>query len=163
MPFYDLTRAITTNGSANTETTHMWGLTVANQETVSIVGLYAAARFATAGGAQLRLKTNTGTVASGGTSQTPVAKNLRVGAVVAQSTWKNDATAITPGATLTTRLSVGFAQTGGMGGYVPIVPSAAIQMMPNGASPVDIEFTSNAATASVTADMTIEFGEGVSA
>jgi hypothetical protein len=63
MPFYyDLDRAITTNGSAGTESTHLWGTTVANQETVGISGLYIAARFGTAGGMQIRLKDNSGTV-----------------------------------------------------------------------------------------------------
>jgi len=161
MPFYyDINRATTSNGSANTETTHLWGTTVANQETVSIVGIYAASRFATAGGAQINAKHNTGTVASGGTTQTPAPKNLR-GNPAAQSAWKNDATAITPGATLVQRLTIGFAQTGGMGGYVPITPQDAIQMMPNATNPVDVEFTSNCATASVPFNLTVEIGEGV--
>lgn len=158
--FYDLNRAETTNGSANTESFHIFGKTVANQETLGIYGLYAASRFATAGGAQLRLKTNQGSTASGGTAQTPTPKNIR-GSVAAQSLWSNDATGLTSGLTLTTRLSVGFAQTGGMGGYVPIVPTAAIQLMPNGTSPIDVEITSDAATASVTFDLTLDIGEGI--
>lgn len=161
MPFfYDISRATTSNGSANTETTHLWGTTVANQETVSIFGLYLASRFATAGGGQARLKDNTGTIASGGTATTPTPKNRR-GNVAAQSTWKNDATAITPGATLLTRMTVGFAQTGGMGGYVPPQQNAAVQMMPNATNPVDVEITSNMATASVPFDLTVDMGEGV--
>lgn len=158
--FYDLNRAETTNASGNTESTHFYGKTVANQETVGIYGLFAASRFATAGGAQLRVKTNTGVVASGGTSQTPFPKNSR-GNPAAQSTWFNDGATITVGTTLTPRLSVGFAQTGGMGGYVPIVPTAAIQMMPNSLNPVDVEITSDAATASVTFDLTLDIGEGI--
>jgi len=158
--FYDLNRAETTNGSANTVSTHFWGKTAANQETVGIYGLYAASRFATAGGAQLRLSHNTGTTASGGTAQTPAPKNLR-GNPAAQSSWSNDGAAITAGTTLITRLSVGFAQTGGMGGYVPIVPTAAVQMMPNATNPVDVEITSDASTASVTFDLTIDIGEGI--
>lgn len=161
MPFfYDLNKATTTNSSAGSESTHMWAKTAANQETLGIYGLYAASRFGTAGGSQLRLKTNTGTTASGGTAQTPTAKNLR-GNPSAQSTWANDVSAITAGTTLITRLSVGFAQTGGMGGYVPIVPTAAIQMMPNATNPVDAEITSDAASNSVTFDLTIDIGEGI--
>jgi hypothetical protein len=161
MPFYyDLTRAITTNGSAGTESTHLWGTTIANQETVGVSGLYIASRFGTAGGAQIRLKDNTGTVASGGTAQTPVPRNRR-GSAAAQSAWKNDATAITPGATLLTRVTVGFAQTGGMGGWVATEPTAKIQLMPNATNPVDVEITSLASSASVTGDLTVEFGEGV--
>lgn len=161
MPFfYDLKRAFTTSGSANTEVTELWGTTIANQETVGIYGIYGACRFATAGGAQLKLKHNTGTIASGGTAQTPSPKNLR-GNPAAQSSWKDSATAITPGGTLVVRLTVGMAQTGGMGGYVPITPQDAVQMMPNATNPVDVELTSNAATASVTGDLTVEIGEGV--
>jgi hypothetical protein len=158
--FYDLNRAETSNASANTVSTHMWVKTVANQETLAIYGVYAASRFATAGGAQLKVAHNTGTTASGGTAQTPAPKNLR-GSPAAQSVWANDASAITAGATLIQRLSIGFAQTGGMGGYVPIVPTAAIQLMPNATNPVDAEFQSDAATASVTFDLTVDIGEGI--
>ena len=161
MPFfYDINRQTTSNGTAGTETTHLWGQTVANQETAGIYGIYAASRFLTAGGGQINLKDNTGTVASGGTATTPTAKNRR-GNPAAQSTWKNDATAITPGTTLVIRSTVGFAQTGGMGGYVPIVPTAAIQLMPNATNPVDAEITSDMASNSVTFGMTADIGEGI--
>lgn len=161
MPFYyDLNRAETSNASAGTASTHMWGATVANQETVGISGLYAASRFGTAGGAQIRINDNSGTTASGGTAQTPRPRNLR-GAPAAQSAWKNDATAITAGGTLTARVTIGFAQTGGMGGWVATEPTAKIQMMPNAANPVDVEITSLASSSSVTFDLTVEFGEGV--
>jgi hypothetical protein len=124
------------------------------------VGLYLASRFGTAGGAQARIKTNTGTTASGGTPQTPSPRNLR-GNPAAQSLWSNAGATITAGATLTIRMSVGFAQTGGMGGWIPITPQDAIQLMPNATNPVDVEFTTLASSASVTADMTVEFGEGI--
>lgn len=160
MPFYyDVNRALTSNGSANTESTHLWVKTAANQETASIKGIFCASRFATAGGAQLRVKANTGTTASGGTAQTPQARNMR-GNPAAQSVWANDATAITPGGTLLPRLTIGFAQTGGMGGWVPVEAPDAFQMMPNATNPVDLEFVSDAATASVTFDLTVEFSEG---
>ena len=160
MPFYyDVNRATTTNATPGTETNHYRIVTVANQEAARITGLYAAGRFGTAGGAQLRLKTNSGTAASGGTTQTPFARNIR-GAVAAQTTFFNDATAITSGTTLTVRLTVGFAQTGGMGGWVAIEPSAAVQMMANATSPINAEVASVATTASVTFDATLEFAEG---
>ena|SRR3974390_381535 len=158
--FYDLNRAETSNASANTVSTHFYGKTIANQETVSLVGVYAASRFTTAGGAQLRVQDCSATAATGGTAQTPRPKNIR-GSVAAQSTWFNDNAAITPGGTLNPRLTIGFAQTGGMGGYVPIVPTAAIQLPPNATSPIDLEFQSDAATASVPFDLTIDIGEGV--
>jgi hypothetical protein len=161
MPFYyDVVRSFTTNASGGTLSPHLWGQTVANQETVGISGVYVASRFGTAGGAQLRVQDNSGTTASGGTAQTPRPRNIR-GAVAAQSAWKNDATAITVGTTLTNRMSIGFAQTGGMGGWVATEPSAKMQMMPNLTNPVDMEFQSIATTASVTGDLTVEFSEGI--
>lgn len=161
MPFYyDLNQAISTNGSAGTENTMMFGATVASQETVSLVGLYMASRFGTAGGGQARIKTNTGSTATGGAVQLAQARNQR-GQVAAQSVWKNGAVTITAGTVLQTRMSVGFAQTGGMGGWIPITPQDAIQMMAGATNPVDVELTNLAASATVTADMTLEIGEGI--
>lgn len=159
MPFYDVTRSTSTNGTTLTSSTHLWGVTAANQETLSIMGVFATARSSSAGGATLNILTNTGTIASGGTANTPGQKNIR-SAPAAQSTWKDDTTAITAGTTLKTRVAIGFAQTGGMGGYVPIVPGDAIQMMPNGANPIDIEFTSVAVGTSIPFTLTVDFQEG---
>lgn len=160
MPFYyDLNRSITTNGTTNTESTHLWGKTIANQQVVGIAAMYAAARLATSGGGQLRLKTNSGTIASGGTAQTPAPRNPLSRA--ADSVWANDASAITPGTTLTVRASVGFAQVGGQGGWIALEPEDRIQMMPNGANPVDVELTSVAVGVSVPVDATLEFAEGL--
>jgi hypothetical protein len=158
--YYDLNFGFTSAAGAGTEGTFMWGHTVANQETVGIVGLYGSARGGTAGGGTLRIKTNTGTTASGGTAQTPAAKNLRY-AVAAQSVWANGGTAIVAGTTLTARVSVGLAQTGGMGGYIPITPQDAIQLMPNATNPVDVEFTDLFNGSSIVLDSTIEFQEGI--
>ncbi len=124
MPFYyDVTKGTTgytSNGSANTESIHLRAATVANQETCSLKGLFVASRFATAGGAQLRVKTTVfGTAASGGTALVQVAgtavtagiaagavvaRNLR-SALVSSTTWFNDATGIT-GGTVAHRLVV---------------------------------------------------------
>lgn len=164
MPFYDVTRGTaaagyTTNGTGGTSSTHLWAKTATSQETLSIMGIFCAGRFNTAGGAQFRLNYNTGTTASGGTAVTANPRNVRV-APASGSTWANDVSAITAGTTLTNRLTVGFAQTGGMGGWVPTVPGDAFQMMPAATNPVDIEFTSLATSASVPFDATIEFCEG---
>lgn len=159
MPFYyDIVRAHTTSGTANTESTVLWGTTIANQQVVGIASLYAAARFLTAGGGQVRLKDNTSTIASGGTTQAARPRNLLTRA--ADSVWKNDATTITPGATLLTRVTVGFAQAGGMGGWVAPEPDARIRMMPNALTPVDVEIVSLAASISVPVDVTTEIIEG---
>jgi hypothetical protein len=162
MPFYDINRATVTNSGAGSETTHLAGKTIANQETVQLVGYFACARMGNAGGNILRLKENTGTVFSGGTAHVPAPKNRRA-APAAQSSWVDDVSAITAGTTLNTRGSVGFAATGGQGGYMPIVPAAAVQMMPNTTNPVDVEFTSIASQVSVNFDLTLDLAEGVSA
>lgn len=158
--FYDVSRAFTSNGSAGTESCHLWGKTAANQETASVSGVYVASRFGTAGGGQLRIKSNSGTATSGGTATTPTPRNIR-GNVAAQSVYAHDGTAITTGGTYLVRATVGFAQTGGMGGWVATEPQAKIQMMPNTISPVDVSFYTVCNAASVTGDLTVEFGEGI--
>jgi hypothetical protein len=161
LPFYyDLNRITATNASGATESSHPWATTAANQETVGVSGLYVSGRGGTAGGATIRLKHNTGTIASGGTTQTAAPRNLR-GSPAAQNVWKNDATAITAGTTLVQRVSIGFAQTGGMGGWVATEPTAKVQMMPNGANPIDVEITSIANGATLPIEITVEFGEGI--
>jgi len=157
--YYDLNFPFTSSGSAGTEITTFWGHTAANQETVNVIGLYGTCRGGVAGGASLRLKDNAGTTASGGTSQTARPKNIRLTA--AQSLWFNNGAAITNGTTLTTRYSVGLAQTGGQGGYIPITPFAGVQLMPNSVSPVDIEITNLCNGSSIPIDQTLEIGEGV--
>jgi hypothetical protein len=160
MPFYyEVNRSTTTNTSQGIETTHLWAATVANQQTFGIYGVYFAP-FATAatGTAVGRVKTNLGATASGGTAQTPRARTPL--APAAQSVWKNDASAITAGGSLTTRISIGFAQAGGLGGWAPLDSFAKVQMMANATNPVDIEFTSIASANSVPFDMTVEFSEG---
>ena len=159
MPWYDLKRPTVTNGSGGTVSTHLVGKTVANQETVSIMALYCAARFGNAGGNIMRIMDNSGAASTGGTAQTPRAKNLRLG-VAAQSTWVDDTSAITAGGTLNQRAIAGFAATGGQGGLVPIVPQDAIKLMANGANPVDVELQSIASQASVNFDWQLDVKEG---
>ena len=143
------------------ESTFLWGKTVANQETVGIAGFYMASKFGTAGGAQARLKDNAGATAANGISQVPRARNLRY-LVVCLSLWSYRVDGlVSAGTTLTARVTVGFAQTGGMGGWVATEPTNKIQMMPNATSPVDVEFTALATTSATTADMTVEIGEGI--
>jgi hypothetical protein len=59
------------------------------------------------------------------------------------------------------RVAIGFAQTGGMGGWVATEPTAKVQMMPNGASPIDVEVTSVANGTTLPIELTLEFGEGI--
>jgi len=162
MPWYDLKRPTVTNAVLGTETTHMAGKAIAPSETVSLMNMYAAARFGNAGGCILRAKTNTtgGVVFSGGTAQVPTPKNPR--AAAAQSTWVDDTSAITAGTTLLQRAMAGFAATGGQGGLVPLVPGDAIKMLAGAAAsnPVDIELTSIASQASVNFDWSTDILEG---
>jgi hypothetical protein len=166
MPYYydvNKTGGYTSNASAGTETYHLDVTNGANNETVGISGIFVAGRFGTAGGAQIRLKDNTGTATSGGTAVTPTPKNRR-GSVVAASSWVNDATAITAGGTLLNRLTVGFAQTGGTGGWVAMEAGDKFQLMANSATaanPKDYLWSSNASSSSVTFDMTVSFSEGI--
>lgn len=166
--FYDLRQVSTGSTASLTEsTTFLYAKAGPSCETVSIIGMFAAGLLGTAGGGSFRLKDNTsstGGVVTLGGSVTPIAKNRR-GTVAAGSTWAgNSTTTITPGAILNNRLAVGFAQTGGMGGYVPIVPQSAVQMPPNstvGFLPTDLEWTCITFSTSLTFDWTVEFGEGI--
>jgi hypothetical protein len=162
MPYYDINRSLTSNASPLTESTHFWAKTVPNQEVCYIKLVYVSARLTTAGGASLRVKSNVGSTALGGTAQTPIAKNMRIGAALpAASSWNSDNSAITNGGTLTPRLTVGFAQTGGTGGWVPVEAGDAFAMMPNAINQVDVEFTSLTVTPLVPFDLTIEISEGM--
>jgi len=160
--YYDINRVTATGSVGGTEVTHLTAHTTANQETLSITALYAAGRGATAGGGAVRVKTNTGTIYAGGTAQTPQARNMRLGAVMpALSNWTNDSVAITAGTALTQRLSFGFAQTGGSGGWQATEITNRIIMQPNGVNPTDTEFTSIAAGTTLPLELTAEFGEGI--
>jgi hypothetical protein len=59
----------------------------------------------------------------------------------------------------TERTAIGFAQTGGMGGWVAIEPDAAIYLQGGGGANGNAEFTTIANASSVTFDFTIEFAE----
>lgn len=164
MPFYyDIKKtpgtpgtACTTNGSANTLSTHFRLLTVANQMTTRIMGVYGAARFGTAGGAVM-YGVRAGTAGTGGTANTPAKRNPNARA--ADTTAFDDATAITPGATPIQQLSVGIAQTGGQGGWVALEVDHAPTLLANGGANGNFEFATKANAASVTFDPLIEIQE----
>ena len=155
MPFfYDINQAFTSNGTANTETDHLRLLTAANQETAKIVGLHANARFTTAGGAQLRLKTFA-TASTAGSSVTPAKRHpsFPAAALTAFS-------GPTVGTTPTVRMTVGIAQTGGHGGWVANSPDHAYSLLPNGGANGNADVFSIGSAASVTGDFTVETSEG---
>jgi hypothetical protein len=162
LPFYyDLNTSATTSGTSGNSQFQTYGFTnTTNQETLNIVGVYAASRFGQAGGAQLRVLTgfNSTNSTSLGTAQTAQPRNL-IRNPAAVSSWLNGPLIFN--STLTPRLTVGFAQTGGMGGWVPITPQDGIQATVGRFNPSDINFLSQASNASVTYDQTIEMTEGI--
>jgi hypothetical protein len=152
--FYSINNAVTSNGSANTETNHLRLLTVANQESAKVVGVYGACRHGTAGGAQLRFKTFA-TASTTGTTVTPAKRHPSYPAASTTAF-----AAPTEGATPSVRLSVGMAQTGGTGGWVALEPAAAITLLANGGANGNGDLYSIAAGTSVPIDYTLEFSEG---
>ena len=160
MPFYyDLARSVTTHSLTLTELTHFFGRTITNQQVAAICALFPAAQLATAGGGAARIKTNTGSIATGGGGQTPAPKNLLSRA--ADSVWNANSSSITPGSVLTLRMSVGFAQAGGPGGWIAYEPENRFQLQPGGTNPVDVEVTSVAVGTSVPLDLTVDLAEGL--
>lgn len=158
MPFYySLFKEVTTNGSADTLSTHFRLLTVANQLTAKVVGLYGNAREGTAGGADLSL-VRPGAAGTGGTAQTPAKRNPD--SPVAATTAFDDTTAITAGTSPVDHVSVGVAQTGGMGGWVALEADHALLLKPNGGANGNAEVSSRADAVSQKIRATIEFSEG---
>jgi hypothetical protein len=158
MPFYyDSNRTVTTNGAANTLSTHLRFLSVANQMVATIMGLYGAARFGTAGGSLLQLIRG-GAAGSGGTALTPAKRNPNSRAC--DLTAFHDGTAITAGTTPVVQHSVGVAQTGGMGGWVALERDHGFSMLPNGGANGNAEVASKANSASVVIEATVEHCEG---
>ena len=149
--------ACTTNGSANTLSTHFRFATIANQQIARIMGLFAASRFGTAGGAAMYL-VRPGTIGTGGTANTPASKKGTLYRA-ADTLAFDDATAITAGATPIQQQAVGFAQTGGMGGWVALEVDDGYAMAPNAGANGQLEVATKANTASVTFDPTINLQE----
>lgn len=146
----------TSNGAGNTLSTHLRAATIANQGVARIAGLYGSARFGTAGGGSLYV-VRPGTIGTGGTANTPAKRNPL--APAAQTTWFDDATAITAGITPIQQLSVGVAQTGGQGGWVGLEQDHMPAMYPNAGANGQLEIASKFNAASVTFDATVEFQE----
>jgi hypothetical protein len=161
--YYSVTRTpgtpgtpITTNGAANTLSTHFRFATVASQPTARIMGIFGVARFGTAGGAALLL-IRPGALGTGGTANTPSKKNNNFPA--ASTTAFDDATAITAGTTPILQQAVGVAQTGGMGGWVALEIDDSYVMASGGGATTSLELGSKANSASVTIDPTLNLQE----
>ena len=128
MPYYfDVTRETTTNGTTQTLSTHFRSVPGASAS--GIVGIYANARHATAGGGVI-YAVRPGTTGSGGTASTENKKHPDN--PTALLAWLDDTSAITPGATPQVQATVGIAQTGGQGGWVALERDMALQMKISG-------------------------------
>lgn len=126
--YYNLTRATTTNASANTCATHLQFRTVTNQPTARVVSVTVAGRptNSTAGAAELRIG-RLDSVGSGGTAAT--LNCVRWGSPVPNLTGFSDATAFgTTGGATSYHQAIGFAQTGGQNGWVALEPDDGFQL-----------------------------------
>lgn len=155
--YYDIVFSATTNSAANTQSTQAHIRMLSGTAVDALVkGLYAGGRSGTAGGGQIRAITAGTAMSSQGTGVTPNKRNPNFATAVTSA-----ATATTcQGATTTVRVSVGFAQTGGMGGWVAIEPDASIRLLSGGGANGNMEVSSLSNAASVPVDLTVEFSEG---
>src|SRR5262245_17259222 len=114
--YYSITRATTTNGSANTCSTHLALRTVANQPTCRVTSVTVAGRptNSAAGAAELRIANLNG-VSVGGSGTTPAPQIL--GGTAASTTAFHDGSSFTSGSVTTYLQAIGFAQTGGQNGW----------------------------------------------
>ena len=165
MPFYySVQRSATTNGTGNTCSNHLRLLTIANQANCSVVQVMAAIRNSTTAGSgvlQIVRQGVGGANLTGGTSITPDEMNPRGSA--AETTAATDATAFTGyGATASRVVAgvIGYAQTGGQGGWVALERDNAFTLNPNGGANGNLEFDSFTATASQALEVSAQFLEG---
>ncbi len=129
-------------------------LTIANQETCRVAGIYGTARSGTAGGGSLRLKTYS-VASTVGQQQTPQPRHPSAPAASVTAFQ-----APTAGTFKALRMSVGLAQTGGMGGWVNLEAPASIQLLANGGANGNADVVSIMNAASVAFDATVEIVEG---
>jgi len=153
MFYYDVNAAQTSNGSANTENQSARLLTVANQRTCAIMGMYVSARMTSAGGLVARLKTM-GTAGTAGSAYTPGKRDPDAPAASTTAF-----TAHTVGSTPTVRQVVGVAAQGGFGGWFAATLEQAVILKPNGGANGNAEITNLAGLASVLFDLALEFAE----
>lgn len=164
MPYYySVTRSATTNGTGNTCSNHVRLLAVANQQNCNVVQIMASVRNSTTAGSGFvsvvtSVANNSG---AGGTAFTPLKANTNNPA--AATTAFTDATSFTSfGAGFTRTINVGFAQTGGQGGWVALERDNAFVLSANAtaASCGLLGLDSFTATASQLLELSTQFCEG---
>lgn len=155
--YYDVYFGATTNSTINTQSSSPHIRLLSGTAVDALVkGLYVAGRSGTAGGGQVRMITAATAFSSMGTGYTPIKRNPNFAAAITSA-----ATATTcSGNTTSVRASIGFAQTGGMGGWVAIEPDASIRLLSGGGANGNLEVSSLANAASIPVDITLEFSEG---
>lgn len=160
MPFYfNTTRSTTTNGTGNTCSSHVRFLTIANQQNCCIGQIMAAVRNSTtAGSGFLSVARLAATGSAGGTSYTPEEANPKGPA--AETTVFTDATAFTSSPTTVRQFGVGFAQTGGQGGWVALERDNCVVLNPNGGAAGNLTLDSFTATISQALEVSTQFLEG---
>jgi len=153
MFYYDVNAVQVSNATPNTENQSARLLTVANQRTCAIMGMYVSARETGAGGLVIRLNT----MATPGTVGAAYTPGKRDPDAPAAST--TAFTAHTVGATPKTRIHVGCAAQGGFGGWFAATPEQSIILKPNGGANGNAEITNLAGVTAVDFDLSLEFAE----
>lgn len=156
MFYYDTNIASTTNGTANTENKEEYLLTVANQRTAALMGMYISGRMASAGGLVMRSKVFPTTAPSGGTAYTPGKRDPD--APAASTTAGTGAYTVGTG-TPKIRQIVGCAAQGGFGGWFAATLEQSHLLKPNGGVNGHIEFYSLCGLVSTQFDFNTEFVE----
>ena len=153
MFYYDLSAAQTANATPGTVNQSARLLTVANQRTAAIMGLYVSGRNSSAGGIVLRLNT-AATAGSAGSAYTLAKRDPDAPAASTTAF-----TAHTVGTTLTTRQVIGCAAQGGFGGWFAATPEQALVLKPNGGANGNAEVANLASLASAVFDLSMEVAE----
>ena len=153
--YYDVSQRAITAGTS--ETVQINFLTGTSKPTCSITGVFANSVGSTAGGCVFTGSTFATAGTSSGTAVTPGKRNPNNAA--AQVVANVAAITTTGSSTRTVRIVVGFAQTGGQGGWVAVTPDTALQLVAGGGTNGYAEFASLANAASQTYNYTIEFYE----
>lgn len=153
MFYFDVNAAQTSNATPGTANQSARFLTVANQRTCAIMGLYVAARMAAAGGLILRLATM-GTAGTSGSAYTPGERDSD-GPAAATTVF----TGHTVGSTPLVRQIVGCSAQGGFGGWFAATPEQAVTLKPNGGATGNAEISNICGLPSTNFDMNAEFAE----
>ena len=155
--YFDVSASLTSGTSAGSATSGGIRLLTGTAVQALVKGIYVGTRSGTAGGGQHRVITAATALSSAGsTGITPSKRNPNTPYAAATT---SAASGHTHANSATLRLSVGTAQTGGMGGWVAIEPDAAITLLAGGGANGNLETVAFYNAASMAYDITVEFNE----